>query len=181
MEQFTEYDCNSIFFKDENVGWITATKLTTINQGKIFKTTNGGNSWFEVYSADNATPLQIYFKGDIGFVNDGSSVLKTTNGGTSWETITTGTSFIDMYFVDEYYGWGFGVMNQMTTNGGITWLPIFNCPFDVYLSVFFNDRLNGWACGPFNIIKTTDGGMSWNLVNSGEYLEDATDIYLVLR
>jgi photosystem II stability/assembly factor-like uncharacterized protein len=77
----------SMFFLNKNTGWIGAVVY-------IYKTTNGGNSWFlynngiEVGSRFNS----IYFTdentgwgvGDRYFGNRVGSVIKTTNGGQNW-------------------------------------------------------------------------------------------------
>lgn len=63
-----------------------------------------------------------------------------------------------------------------TTNGGVTWIET-NCePVPrtnalippVVTDIFFRDSLNGWAsveAGARRLLRTTDGGRNWNVVN----------------
>lgn len=85
----------------------------------------------------------------------------------------------NLYFADTSHGWFVGSFTQNstyyrilhTTDGGFTFSPQAT-PAGTYnlYTVFFEDNLTGWAAGgpvnngPGAILKTTDGGNSWNLI-----------------
>ena len=48
-----------------------------------------------------------------------------------------------------------------TTDGGESWIQNFKeSSGNVFLSIYFIDKNNGWAVGE-EILKTTNGGISW--------------------
>ncbi len=85
---------------------------------------------------------------------------------TNWYSQNTGTSSIlqDVFFVDQDYGWIAGAQTILhSTDGGNTWVEQPAPPVSLfYVSIYFTDRMNGWACGnDAKIIHTTDGGNTW--------------------
>jgi photosystem II stability/assembly factor-like uncharacterized protein len=70
-----------------------------------------------------------------------------------------------------------GVDYHYTKNGGDSWTQGMIMPFDIYLSIFFVDENTGWAGGPMNLIKTTNGGNNWSSVNLGLTLGNYFDIH----
>jgi photosystem II stability/assembly factor-like uncharacterized protein len=75
-----------------------AIQLAAVNNGRLYKSVNGGTSWTETQPAGNATRMWS----DVAVSNDGSTMLavtemqrayKSTNGGDTWsETMPTGTA-----------------------------------------------------------------------------------------
>lgn len=129
----------SIAFTDMNTGYIS-----DIN-GKIYKTSNGGLSWFALNSGVNATINKIHFPetatGLTGYAIGGeganSFALKTTDGGNTWNSLTIppiseGHSPGAIDFIDPDFGF--------ITGGGTT------------------------TPGAF-ALKTSDGGMSWTYID----------------
>ena len=85
---------------------------------------------------------------------------------TSWYAQNSGTSSIlqDVFFVDQDYGWIAGAQTILhSTDGGVSWVEQPAPPVSLfYISIYFTDRMNGWACGnDARIIHTTDGGNTW--------------------
>jgi photosystem II stability/assembly factor-like uncharacterized protein len=87
-----------IFFTGANTGVVTTRGQ---GPGKIFRTTDGGNSWVEVASAANGPGVTqvnglngLDFAGGAGYaVGDGRTLLKTVDGGAHWAPRTlTGVS-----------------------------------------------------------------------------------------
>ena len=84
----------------------------------------------------------------------------------NWYNQNSGTNsiFQDVFFVDQDYGWIAGAnLILHTTDGGNTWINQPAPPVSLfYVSIYFTDRMNGWACGnEAKIIHTTDGGNTW--------------------
>lgn len=110
-------------------------------------------------------------------VGDSGTIIHTSNKGSSWSVQESNirSFFTSVYFINKRIGWGlawslytdtnfYGTIVLKTTNGGLNWdstrYPVSN----VYLKcIYFIDSLVGFMGGsPANIIKTTDGGNTWN-------------------
>jgi photosystem II stability/assembly factor-like uncharacterized protein len=179
MTKFSEYDVWGVYFADENTGWATVHyKEDQQIMGKIYKTTDGGANWKVVYSCVNSAPMQIVFKGNTGWVNAQDCILKSTDAGETWvKSLEFAMGLLDMYILDDSHGWAVGVDYHYTKNGGDSWTQGMIMPFDIYLSIFFVDENTGWAGGPMNLIKTTNGGNNWSSVNLGLTLGNYFDIH----
>ena len=107
-------------------------------------------------------------------------VYRTTNGGTKWDTLFTstfGNEFRSVGFFDSNTGL-IGTLitdsNKIlyrTTNGGFNWTAVSNIsgkrPQGICGMSIVNSNI-AYACGRYfgsaRVIKTTDKGVSWNLV-----------------
>jgi len=153
---------NSVCFINQMTGWICG------DNGRIMKTTNGGDNWALQFSGNNFF-WKIYFvSNETGWVcgTVGSARLyKTTNGGLNWQPQVTGSSvygLLDIFFKDSLKGWAVGQYNRIiaTSNGGVNWIQQHLGTYDEILrSVCFVDDSVGWASGEFKIFKTTNGGV----------------------
>ena len=89
-----------------------------------------------------------------------------------WEKVnlpqsTQYTLWLDVFFLDENYGWACGRYNNniaRTTDGGVTW-SISNLSGQFLERIHFADRNNGICSGPSGLFKTTDGGATWQGVS----------------
>lgn len=159
-------------FDSENV-WVLK------DDGHLLKTSNGGTSWNE---SVRPTSTAIYFVNqNLGWTIGGVQISRTTDGGVSWmvSSVPQGRLF-DVYFLNEQTGWVVGEKSTTTqfaqvfktSDGGRTFFeqPITN---DIFLakslnSVRFVDEQTGWAVGyEGTIIRTTNGGNSWQKVGVG--------------
>lgn len=107
-------------------------------------------------------------------VGDGSFVLRTTDGGITWEKqyIEDTHLISDLSFINDSVGFAVYVKGvYKTQDRGLNWQKL---DFDDdanglrLLTVFFLNENVGWV-GGFNkhIFKTTDGGNSWLMQQSG--------------
>jgi photosystem II stability/assembly factor-like uncharacterized protein len=183
----TTYSITKIHFFDDNLGFAMCTNGSA---SKIYKTTDGGNSW--VISASIASSLEAmdFFNPTTGIATGNTGYLYYTTDGATWNKAPNPTlSSIITYSRSDQWGlkftsattavscgWGsFAVGLQptiflKTTNAGASWtymaqaaanLTYVNCN-----SIYFKDQLNGIAVGgstnPGTVIcKTTDGGINW--------------------
>ena len=81
-----------MMFVDSLVGYSVSN-----NQGPginyVFKTTNGGDNWMQVFET-SYDPARVFFLNrDTGFINGGSHLYRTKNGGGDWEEIFTPPNF----------------------------------------------------------------------------------------
>lgn len=139
-ENLTKQGLTSIYFTDLNVGYVLGT------HGTILKTNNGGNSWTKLKTGTEATLYSVCFtNAQTGYVviSGTGNILKTTNGGTSWSVLNCAKDDISQ-----------SIYNELE-------------------SVFFTDLNTGYAVGEKEkkyidngysriILKTTDGGTTWN-------------------
>jgi photosystem II stability/assembly factor-like uncharacterized protein len=89
-----------IFPLDENIAWLATTDEANPISGKIFKTTDGGQTWTEqttAFAGFNETPAGVYFWnenegvafGATGLANYDNqiSVYRTVDGGENWTKV----------------------------------------------------------------------------------------------
>lgn len=163
---------HSVFFINADTGFVAG---EAFGKGVIQKTTDGGNSWNNVYTST----ANLEWVEDIAFtdatngvaVGANGTVLQTANGGSNWnvQTIANVTSFNAVSFANSNVGYavGYGPGNPKsrvykTTNGGANW-NIQNTGADSTLrSVYFLSPDTGYAVGNYDLIKTTNGGATWN-------------------
>ncbi|MBU1680142.1 MAG: T9SS type A sorting domain-containing protein [Bacteroidetes bacterium] len=120
-------------------------------------------------------------------------IMKTTNGGVNWHTVFSDTVMIwDIYFIDSLLGWATGTsawdvgLNTFgadfifkTTDGGKNWITT-KLPGYFYMlkSIYFADRLKGWAVGlGGRIFATTDGGETWNVSYPSQRFTHLNSVY----
>ncbi len=145
-------------------------------QGGVFKTSNGGDSWvtvpFNLSGGEKFTDI-VYLDADhLVISGTGGGLYLSNDGGTSWQKqeIATQAAINGLYFQDEVSG--FGVTSDAefikTVDGGQNW-EIIPTGFDVELNaVYFTNDSTGYAVGNLGtIIKTIDSGKQWQFINSG--------------
>jgi len=159
---------NKILFLNSNTGFIGA------NYGKIFRTTDSGNTW-EIYLTGTNSVIQYmsFINISTGFISTtNGEIYKTTNTGTNWSLIKNFNAqfYEDIHFFDENKGLIsksiYGVNDiLMTTNGGIDWNSVF-VPACELRDFYFIDQNTGYVSGTSKIYKTINGGQNWTLSNS---------------
>ncbi|MEZ4822157.1 MAG: T9SS type A sorting domain-containing protein [Ignavibacteria bacterium] len=127
---------DDIYFKDSLTGW-----KCKISVNNIIKTTDGGNNWINVLSANTGNPNLIIQK--FAVIND--------------------SQIWGIYF-DSYYTFPNGTHRRVilkTTNNGVNWgyqLPDTNIR-SLYDFIEFSDFLHGWCYSSrINGVHTITGG-----------------------
>ncbi|HKI77336.1 MAG TPA: YCF48-related protein [Ignavibacteriaceae bacterium] len=138
---------------------------------------------------------------DISFVNpslgwvanSSGQIYKTTDGGNSWtQQLQISGYFRSIKFADSLNGWA-GTLNQTqllfhTVDGGDHWNLVTNIPTIPVipkricgLSVVNKDVIYGSGAydGPAIIIKTTNGGATWQSIDMSSYATNLIDIYFI--
>jgi photosystem II stability/assembly factor-like uncharacterized protein len=118
----------------------------------------------------------VKFIGNEGWaVGAQGLIIHTTDGGANWEVQKADTVTMDLSgvsFVDNQYGWAVGNQGVIadggvilkTRNGGQTWQVLPPPRRWHYYQICFVDTLHGMATTQRDtIIRTTDGGNSWEL------------------
>ena len=137
---------------------------------KLFKTTNSGINWNQIFSFasfGNRDVLSVQFindKGWAGLTNGGIAI--TTNEGTNWSLIKPDSNenneMIGLSFVNDSVGWVGPDISQYiynSRNGGYHWLKQITHIWGSR-SISCKDTLTGWTCY-LGISKTTNGGLTF--------------------
>ncbi|MBI3193336.1 MAG: T9SS type A sorting domain-containing protein, partial [Ignavibacteriae bacterium] len=118
----------SIMFPDYYTGYACGVDYTNTPTRVLYRTNDGGQSWFPVQEASGSGIFYDVFFIDwkTGFCTmDNGNILKTTDYGYTWEEIQTGRQnpLFSCYFADARRGWACGAMGTVlsTTDGGTTW------------------------------------------------------------
>jgi photosystem II stability/assembly factor-like uncharacterized protein len=121
-----------------------------------------------------------------------NTVFHTTDGGDNWyaQPVPPSSHYYDVHFVDPSEGWAAGSSGKIahTVDGGETWtLQDSGTTYNFY-GLHMIDPLTGWVVGgreaDFSparriILKTTDGGNTWNTQLVESYLNPFKDVYFV--
>jgi photosystem II stability/assembly factor-like uncharacterized protein len=160
---------NSVRFINENKGIAVGTGASDQNPW-IIRTIDKGDSWDSVYTNSESMILQkIVFTDSLtAFVagqglSDGI-ILKTTDFGNTWDTSIFNHMLTSISFPSPNIGYAVGDDGFIikTIDSGMTWnaqsSPVFARLTDVY---FLNDTL-GFICGGGYMLRTMNGGNSWD-------------------
>ena len=158
------------------------------NDGKIWKTVDGGHSWDSRLQLERQDPEehymsahQIVFNGPInGWVVEIWAVWRTQDGGLTWNEVNNfpckmlTNTIREMYFLNSRLGWtrGEGVVLQ-TLDGGENWNSVTDSLSPDFTTdmnaVYFLDENRGWISvsdppRPYAekaVVFTNDGGRTW--------------------
>jgi photosystem II stability/assembly factor-like uncharacterized protein len=121
-----------IFFVSKDTGWVCGFDGMW---GGVWRTNDGGNSWFRQYTAASNGLDRIFFlknkvNGEYwGWTFKGNGLWRTTNSGNNWTLI----------------------------NGGIS-----GCSLSDAVDIYFKDTMNGVITRSYRCFSTTtDGGFNW--------------------
>lgn len=172
---------NQFDFIDENTGYCIAGGNTgsTANVSKVFKTTNGGETWTATYGGKDIMYDDLYaidFIDDkTGFVSggyNGTRTFKTTDGGNTWTKVND-YSFRQIKFLSPLVGYARSYNKiHKTIDGGDTWTASIISELSSGISSFdFTDENNGYCTGGSGgeVFKTTNGGTSWQKLTVPSY------------
>ena len=142
-------------------------------QGKIFKTTNGGNNWSALNSGTgNVMRWMSVVDENTAFIVGGSNwnnpnlLYKTTNG-SSWSYVTSFGGVVGgVHFFDAnegvIAGESGGEFIKKTYDGGITWEEKYSSNTGLFQTIYFTEEGVGWACGNNGrVAKSVDFGETW--------------------
>ncbi len=160
---------NALYFIDENTGYAAG------RYGYFCKTTNSGLNWV-LTSNLNSNLYGVYFTNhNTGYICAGDgTVYKTTNGGNNFTQHFVGPYlFESIRFISQTTGYvaGHDAFNHScvyrTTNSGQNWENILEYTEELY-DVFFVNENTGYTSGWNSILKTTNAGINWLVLNKPE-------------
>ena len=181
-------DAQSVAFASPTHGYIVGSDIVmdaaTSDDDFLLETHDGGLTWTQLHPPGTQENFRcIFFVDELhgwvvgnmsasGFINDN---FRTVDGGLSWQQMqlapgTWGT----VHFLNPDFGWAKqnGGPPALSTDGGLTWtFPIVmiegNASF--LATVRFANTQLGIAMTGGGIFRTTDGGVSWTHVLSGDF------------
>lgn len=129
--------------------------------GGIYRTTNGGTSWTQVFNVGNITINDLWFVNDLqGYaVGEFGDNYRTVDGGITWTPLPPLSGSHTVFFLDTQLGW---TRNFRTTDGGATWIPMGGTPQQT-MSIFFTNPDTGYAVSATGqTVRSVDGGITWS-------------------
>ncbi|MDX2360326.1 MAG: T9SS type A sorting domain-containing protein [Crocinitomicaceae bacterium] len=180
---FSNDKLNEIDFPSNSVGYIVGDSTT------IFKTTNGGESWFELIHSglpNNAFSHQIvdvkFVDEQIGFIailNDNDGVYKTVDGGLNWFPASNSGSnmcYKSSLFVnseDNYFIGGAGCFqsgqidhfSSSSWSSSIVNYESFN-PDEYIVEMDFNGNVGIAVMNGQSFLRSVDNGATWDEIPS---------------
>ncbi len=175
----TSKEITDIHFVDAENGFMSCAS------GTVLKTTNGGLDWQAFDTGISASFMSIFGIDKDTVYTARVSLYKSTNSCVSWSDYgglgSSGSTIFDIHFLSSKTGFIIKSGKLYKTNDyGLNWYKVYD---NVYSNgnIIFTSQDTGYVVGggrircdpgpcnfPFNygaIIKTTDGGESWQKLN----------------
>jgi photosystem II stability/assembly factor-like uncharacterized protein len=158
---------NSIQFTSLYTGFVAASNQTTYDlssgantgSGLIYFTTNGGNNWTSSTTSNTSMACSVFFN------NSGTGCVA---GGVTVNNFGAFSSTGDHYRLDITQG-----EIARSTDWGNTWTTTYTDPSNGVSDIYFPSNLVGYAItsnqygnGTGQVLKTTNGGQTWNAVHT---------------
>jgi photosystem II stability/assembly factor-like uncharacterized protein len=165
---------SGLYFISLKHGW-------ALIEGRLYGTSDGGNSWVQLNRTDLKDCRSIVFASQkTGWARcdewvskrRSNSILLTRDGGKSWRRcLELPTPIYAMSFLDEKTGYVSSRWHALekTTDGGSTWTSLNSIEGLNY--IYFIDEKRGWAFGGA-IWHTNDGGETWKQDVAYELVND---------
>lgn len=168
-----------------------------IGEEKIYKTTNGGDNWFQTningLTSSWGEKRKIFFINNlVGWaVTSTGGIIKTTDGGENWNAqLNTSLSvgFRSIYMIDSSIGWTANGNKRpfKTTDGGTNWIEQTYLSFYSLEDIYFNDTSSGFGLDYNEFYRISDNGLTWTLSSelfgfgSGKFIKYGNDYLFVI-
>lgn len=161
-------------FRDSETGYIAG------SMNGIYKSTDGGNSWKEVYTLPYNITSILSISGNTinAFVKDNmlrtSYVMNSSDDGASWQKLAAFPKILINAgcFIPGGQGFFAGLTMQgshiYASEDGIKWSERSKI-VSIVTSMIFTGSQNGFAVCTGGLYNTTDGGMTWENVKVDNY------------
>jgi len=162
------YTLNDIYFYDAMHGCAVGGDY---NDPIIMTTSDGGVNWSIIFSVTNDQLMKVQYVDSLtvwSFDRDGV-IIKSTDGGYTWSVLDTILFYYmdDMHFFDTLNAIAIrGGKCDITTDAWSTWEEYQLWGNNTVDNFSFCDDDHGIAVGnPGNMLRTDDGGYSWERLN----------------
>ena len=141
-------------------------------QNKVYKTSNAGENWQNVYTGSDNYFRILYQSADDIFIIGEYSLIFSGDGGLSWTErgISNATPVTDAFMKDDGKIFiALGEAIYWSDDQGINWnqAELNNANPVEFKSIFFSSPEIGYAAGTGpheTMLKTIDGGFTWNVI-----------------
>lgn len=154
---------NNVAFIDNEVGFINT------HEKEIFKSIDSGNSWNKINS-DIQIDKSFFLLENYGFAIYEDNIFNTTNSGINWEILYNDADdeYLEIFFVNSEIGFVSGFSDYehfllKTTDSGINWDKIIIEEAQYNRAIHFIDENIGFISDDAHILKTSNGGIDWNI------------------
>ena len=163
------FPMQSLFFIDDQYGFAE-------NSNQLEITRDGGKTWAIKPLASRLALNFLFLNASTGYYTDlDSGLYKTVDTGNHWIPVyhpSQDKQGLYAYFLNDANGFvisGEGNCYK-TTNGSSTWQEIStgitNSQTDpIFNTLIFQDAFNGFYATKNGLLKTTNGGQTWHIVN----------------
>lgn len=157
-QQFT-----NLYFSDINNGWVTGKSF-------LLRTRDGGATWQKAYKGE-IFDVQ-FFDANNGYLTlPQQGLFKSSDGGLTLQPVKLATNttsgLMGLFFLDQNKGWFWQQYLKKTVNGGI---DITQSTGQVSTNgayaIQFTDDLHGWIAGGGPVLRTVDGGNTFDGLTS---------------
>ena len=167
--QIPNFDLNDVKFADEQ------TVIAIGDGGTIVRSQDAGVTWAIIQGPVLNDLNSLYFiNATLGFACGYDALLKTTDAGLSWQKLATSINDTFNCVTFTANGKGFLAGNQgiySSNDNGTTWEKQYSMAN--VNSISFGDDTTGYAVSNNNsLVKTIDGGNTWNQVSMPITLEN---------
>jgi photosystem II stability/assembly factor-like uncharacterized protein len=177
--KYTHEELEAIFFLDSLQGWAGD------EAGRVFHTTDGGESWYLQATGLGYRIFQIYFiDAKQGWISGYFGIFHTQDGGFTWNKSGPPSTRINTFSLHAFNAnkiifSGSDYEYYVTNNGGKDWTTKYvnRIPENDRLdNLFFLNSSQGWMNSRAEIFSSTDGGNSWSAIGQ---IGDNTQPYLI--
>jgi photosystem II stability/assembly factor-like uncharacterized protein len=185
-DSITNLPLRSIYFINKDIGFVAGGQSScggtgcTVPGSIVYKTIDGGLSWTEQIIPYTWSELNsIYFiDKNIGFAVGLGLQLRTSNGGQTWDEFAFDYKgwMGKIIFIDSRTGFSAGLFGNIfkTSDHGTHWSKTENKSDGHIYDLCFPSTEVGYAAGQTEIIKTVNGGNSWQILKNSP-----TEIYFI--
>ena len=166
------FNVSAIFENAIKLQFLDANNGIFTDGDDLMKTTDGGANWNAItVPAVTGGIYSFHFMNlNVGYMLAQNyntyemEIWKTTNGGTTWaKQLSTTENLEFVHFFSEEVGVAYDAINIYYTNNGSTWTKALIPNFGGISEVKMVSATTGFAADSDYILKTTDGGATWNI------------------
>jgi photosystem II stability/assembly factor-like uncharacterized protein len=184
-----DVEFTDVWFVDADNGWASGQKTTDAGEGGfIINTHDGGKTWKiqmgDPHSATRFVHRLFFLDATHGWASQGGGKLLRTTDGENWETVGEFRTGLQFVFVSPERGFTVdGERLTMTTDGGVSWKPQYECRAKVEVNGLPHEDTCNFQAAAFPtptigyavtseisdkssvVFKTTDAGETWKIAS----------------
>ena len=147
----------------------------------IYKSTDGGDNWNKIVSGVAAGSSNINMgmgsEMNVAFAVGPNKIVSSHDGGASFDTVVVSdVAITDVFYVDTITAYAAGRSIWKTTDAGSHWTKLYDfSATPTYQTLFFLDDQTGWIIRHDGLYQTTNAGVNWQPVNTGNQFNFVID------